>query len=129
FRIDSHGEEVYLFSADANGNLTGFSDGFSFGAAQNGVTFGRYIISTGEAQYPAQIVNTLGAANAGPRVGPVVINEIRYHPALGDAEFIELKSITNAPVKLYDPAYPTNGGKLDGAGFSSPPNVAMPANG
>ncbi len=103
FRLGSHGEEIYLYSADANGNLTGYSDGFSFGAAQNGVTFGRYIISTGEAQYPAQIINTLGAANAGPRVGPVVINEIRYHPALGDEEFIELKSITNAPVKLYDP--------------------------
>src|SRR2546430_6900945 len=31
FRLDSHGEEVYLYSADANGNLTGYSDGFSFG--------------------------------------------------------------------------------------------------
>src|SRR5262249_27767091 len=54
FLLDSHGEEVYLFSADAAGNLTGFSDGFSFGAAANGVTFGRYTTSTGEIQYPAQ---------------------------------------------------------------------------
>ena len=54
FRLDSHGEEIYLFSADANGNLTGYSDGFHFGAAQNGVSFGRAVISTGEAQYPAQ---------------------------------------------------------------------------
>jgi len=129
FRLGSHGEEIYLYSADANGNLTGYSDGFSFGAAQNGVTFGRYIISTGEAQYPAQIINTLGAANAGPRVGPVVINEIRYHPALGDEEFIELKSITNAPVKLYDPDYPTNTWRLHGVGFDFPSGAEIPANG
>src|SRR5205814_9908770 len=62
FRLDSHGEEIYLYSADANGNLTGYSDGFSFGAAQNGVTFARYVVSTGEAQYPASMANTLGAA-------------------------------------------------------------------
>ncbi|HKI70885.1 MAG TPA: lamin tail domain-containing protein, partial [Verrucomicrobiae bacterium] len=129
FRLDSHGEQVYLYSADAAGNLTGYSDGFSFGAAQNGVTFGRYVISTGEGQYPAQITNTLGAANAGPRVGPVVINEIRYHPALGDAEFIELKSITNAPVKLYDPNYPTNTWRLHGIGFDFPTGSEISPNG
>ena len=129
FRLSSHGEEIYLYSADANGNLTGYSDGFVFGAAQNGVSFGRYVISTGEAQYPAQIVNTLGTANAGPRVGPVVINEIRYHPAPGDEEFIELKNITNAAVKLYDPNYPTNTWRLNGTGFDFPSGAEIPANG
>ncbi|PYK02366.1 MAG: hypothetical protein DME23_01735 [Verrucomicrobia bacterium] len=129
FRLDSHGEEVYLFSADANGNLTGYSDGFSFGAAENGVSFGRYVISTGEAQYPAQVSNSLGGPNAGPRVGPIVVNEIRYHPALGDEEFVELKNITSSPVRLYDPNYPKNTWKLNGAGFTFPPNVEIPANG
>ena len=129
FRLDSHGEEIYLYSADASGNLTGYSDGFAFGAAQNGVSFGRYVISTGEAQYPAQSVNTLGALNAGPRIGPVVINEIRYHPALGDEEFIELKSVTNGPVKLYDPDFPTNTWRINGIGFDFPMNVEIPANG
>jgi hypothetical protein len=129
FRLDSHGEEIYLYSGDANGNLTGYSDGFSFGAAQNGVSFGRYLVSTGEAQYPAQLANTLGGANAGPRVGPVVINEIHYHPALGGDEFVELKSITNGPVKLYDTNYPTNRWRLNGAGFDFPTNVEIPANG
>jgi hypothetical protein len=129
FRLDSHGEEIYLYSGDANGNLTGYSDGFAFGAAQNDVSFGRYLISTGEAQYPAQWVNTLGGLNAGPRVGPVVINEIQYHPALGGDEFCELKSITNAPVKLYDPDYPTNRWRLNGVGFDFPTNVEIPPNG
>jgi hypothetical protein len=120
FRLDSHGEEIYLYSADAGGNLTGYSDGFAFGAAQNGVSFGRYVISTGEAQYPAQVTNTLGTANAGPRVGPVVINEFRYHPAVGEDEYIELKSITNGVVKLFDPNSPTNGWRLNGVGFDFP---------
>jgi hypothetical protein len=122
FRLDSHGEEIYLFSADANGNLTGYSDGFSFGSAQNGASFGRHAISTGEAQYPEQLTITLGQTNAGPRVGPVVINEIRYHPALGEVEFVELKNITAAPVKLFDPGHPTNTWKLNGTGFRFPPD-------
>ena len=36
-----------------------------------------------------------GAANAYPRVGPVVISEIMYNPLVGDAyEFIELRNVT-----------------------------------
>ena len=129
FRLDSHGEEIYLYSADTNGDLTGYSDGFAFGAAQNGVTFGRYIISTGEAQYPAQLVNTLGFTNAGPRVGPLVINEINYHPPAGGDEFIELKSITNGALPLYNLAYPSNTWRLHGAGFDFPTNVQVAPNG
>jgi hypothetical protein len=129
FRLDSHGEQIYLFSADAAGNLTGYSDGFTFGSAQNGVSFGRYVNSAGEAQYPAQLANSLGTTNIGPRVGPVVINEIQYHPAPGDDEFIELKSITNAPVKLYDSLFPTNTWKLNGVSYAFPTNVQIPANG
>lgn len=129
FRLNSHGEEIYLYSADTNGSLTGFSDGFAFGAARNGVSFGRYIISTGEPQYPAQILNTLGGTNAGPRVGPVVINEINYHPVPGGDEFIELLSISNGPVQLFDPAFPTNTWKLNGVGFNFPSNVTLAANG
>jgi hypothetical protein len=47
---------------------------------------------------------TPGAANAEPRVGPVVINEIMYHPP-GDsaAEYIELLNTSDASVTLWDP--------------------------
>jgi hypothetical protein len=129
FRLDSHGEEVYLYSADANGNLTGYSHGFSYGTAQNGVTFGRYVTSTGEAHYPPQLANTLGAPNAGPRVGPVVINEIHYHPPPLDDEFIELKNVTLNPIPLYDPSVPTNRWKLAGVGFDFPPQTLIPPRG
>jgi hypothetical protein len=129
FRLNSHGEDIYLYSGDTNGNLTGFSDGFTFGAAHNGVSFGRYVNSIGEAQYPAQLANSLGATNAGPRIGPVVINEIQYHPAPGGDEFIELKNITNVAVNLYDPSFPTNGWKLNGVGFDFPTGSQIAANG
>jgi hypothetical protein len=128
FRLDSHGEEIYLFSGGTDGSLTGYSDGFAFGAAQNGVSFGRYVTSTGEAQYPAQINNTLGQANSGPRIGPLVINEINYHPLTGD-EFIELKSITNGPLPLYNALYPTNTWRLNGVGYNFPMNVQIAPNG
>jgi hypothetical protein len=129
FRLDSHGEEIYLYSADASGNLTGYSDGFPFGAAQNGVTFGRYVISTGEAQYPGQLANTLGVSNAGPRIGPLVINEINYQPQPGGDAFIELKSITNGVLRLFDPSHPTNTWRLNGVGFDFPTNTVVAANG
>ncbi len=129
FRLDSHGEEVYLYSADAAGNLTGYSDGFSFGASANGVTFGRFVNSVGEIQYPPQSAPTLGSANAGPAVGPVVINEINFEPAAGDEEFVELKNITALAVKLYDAERPTNVWKLDGVGYMFPASSEIPGNG
>src|SRR5262249_29016140 len=100
-------------------------DGFAFGAAHNGASFGRYVISTGEAQYPAQLANSLGATNVGPRVGPLVINEINYHPPPGGDEFIELKSITNGVLKLYHPDYPTNTWRLNGVSFDFPVNTQV----
>ena len=42
FSLSSHGDEVFLYSADSSELLTGYSDGFSFGAAENPVSFGRY---------------------------------------------------------------------------------------
>ncbi len=129
FNLNSHGDEVYLYSADAAGNLTGFSDGFGFPAAQNGVSFGRYVNSVGDILYPPQSVNTLGSSNVGPRIGPVVINEIRYAPAAGFDEFVELKNLTASVVKLYDSLHPTNTWKLEGTGFYFPQGVEIAPNG
>ena len=133
FTFNSHGEAVYLFSGDATTNLTGYSHGFTFGAAENGVSFGRYIISTGEERFVAQISRTPGAANAGPRVGPVVLREIMYHPpdlpgGLDNAldEYIEVQNITDTVVQLFDPLYPTNTWHLrGGVDFDLPQNVSL----
>jgi hypothetical protein len=128
FSLRAEGDDLYLFSADAAGNLTGYSHGFSFGAAERGVTFGRYRLSMGEDDFTAQVANSLGGANAGPKIGPVVISEIHYHPDAGDDEFIELRNVTGEPVPLFDPTVPTNTWRLNGLGFDFPQGVTLGAN-
>jgi hypothetical protein len=137
FALSSLGEEVYLFSADPAGGLTGFVHGFRFGASENGVSFGRHVTHAGTEQFVAQIRTTLGAINSGPRVGPVVINELMYHPApvAGSDnntrdEFIELHNVSSEPVLLYHPAFPANTWRLRSAvQFDFPPNQVLPPNG
>ena len=125
FSLSSVGEEVYLFSP-----TLGYSHGFEFEAAFNGVSFGRFVTSVGEEHFASQTVRTLGAANAGPVVGPVVISEIHYHPAVGGVEFIELQNLTAQSVPLYDPAFPTNGWKLGGVSFEfAATSVVLPPQG
>jgi hypothetical protein len=111
FGLSSDGDEVWLFSADAAGGLTGYVHGHSFGAAEDGVSFGRHVTSVGQVHFVSQASRSLGASNTGPRVGPVVINEIMYRPPdIGgtndnsDDEYIELLNITGLPVPLFDGA-------------------------
>lgn len=127
FSLSSMGDEVYLLAGNANTNLTGYSHGFEFGGAANGVSFGRYLNSVGDELFPAQISLTLGSSNSGPRVGPVVINEIQYHPDVGLDEFIELHNIAGAPIALYDTSHATNRWRLNGLAYTFPTNTAIPA--
>jgi len=59
----------------------------------------------------------------------VVINEIHYHPEVGGIEFVEIKSITNGPIRLFDPSFPTNTWRINGLGFDFPTNTILPPNG
>ena len=104
FGLRASGETVYLHSGSA-GVLTGYSEQEKFDASEAGVSLGRYEKSTGTYNFVALSKATPGAANAAPKVGPVVINEIMYHPDTpADAEYVELLNISNEPVTLYDPA-------------------------
>ena len=134
FRFSELGESVYLFAADTSSNLTGYYHGYDFPAAPNGVSFGRYTNSLGEVQFVLQSAITLGTNNAYPRVGPIVITEIMYHPPDTNGadntldEFIELQNITATNVALYDPAYPTNAWHVDnGVTFAFPTNQTLAA--
>jgi hypothetical protein len=127
FALSSRGDQVYLFSADASGNLTGYDHGFAFGAASEGVSFGRHVISTGEEQFPAQITFSPGQTNAGPRIGPVVITEIHYHPPTAGDEFVELENIGGIAVALYDSTRPANTWRVNGLGYVLPPGVVLAA--
>jgi hypothetical protein len=135
FVLSSQGEEIYLLGGDANTNLTGYSHGFSFGAAENGVSFGRYVLSTGDEHFVAQISITPGETNSGPRVGPVVIRQIMYHPpdlpGVADNsadEYIELHNITTSTVPLFDDNNPPNRWRLrGGVSFDLSSNVSLGA--
>ena len=91
FSLDgAHGEDVYLVQTDARTNLVRFVDHEEFGAAANGESFGRWPSGSGRL-YPMQS-RTFGAANSGPRTGPVILGEIMYQPPSGSnhLEFIEI---------------------------------------
>jgi hypothetical protein len=83
--------------------------------------------------------STPGFANAGAKVGPVVINEIMYHPdwPVGGSytneqyEYIELLNISTAPVTLYDYEAGEPWKFTDGIEFTFPDNppATIPAGG
>ncbi|HXI52822.1 MAG TPA: lamin tail domain-containing protein, partial [Candidatus Saccharimonadales bacterium] len=138
FGLSSKGDSVWVFSGDANTNLTGYFHGFDFGPQALGRTFGRYVISTGEDHFPSQSSPTLGGPNSGPLVGPVVITEINYHPVnflypktnVDNTidEYIELQNISGTPAALYDDLNPHNTWRLGGGiGFSFPEGTVIPA--
>ncbi|MBN2508002.1 MAG: lamin tail domain-containing protein [Verrucomicrobia bacterium] len=147
----ARGDQVHLSAATTGGNLTGYRTFVTFGPSANGVSQGRIPTSIGAdfgplaartfgADTPASLEEFrtgAGASNAAPRVGPVVINEIMYHPVSfeggaaeenPDAEFVELLNFTSEEVLLYDPAHPTNAWKLqDAVRFEFPPGSRLPA--
>ena len=136
FALSSSGDELGLFSADGSSNLTGYFHGFNFGAAERGVALGRYRNSQGEEDFVAQSTNTLGSPNAYPKVGPLVVSEIMYHPPdLGTTnntrdEFLELQNISAGALPLFDPAHHTNTWRLRNAvDFDFPTNVSLPSGG
>lgn len=102
FQFSENGETVYLRSGQSGG-LTGYFEEEDFGASEKDVAFGRFEKSTGTFNFVAMSVNTPGLPNAYPKVGPVVITEIMYHPqANADAEYVELMNISGSAVTLYD---------------------------
>ena len=102
FQFSENGETVYLQSGH-DGVLTGYYTEEDFGASQRDIAFGRYQKSSGSFNFVATSSNTPGADNAYPKVGPVVITEIMYHPANNsDAEYVELENISSIPATLFD---------------------------
>ena len=123
FAFSEFGEEVIL-SAPDNGGLK-LIDRVKFGVSPNGVSLGRYVISTGAVEFPLQSKLTLGAPNAGPLVPPVVISEIAYHPSKGP-EYLVLTNSSDQVVPLYDPAVPADSWQVAGIGDNGGSYVLPP---
>jgi CotH protein/lamin tail-like protein/Fn3 domain-containing protein/Ig-like domain-containing protein/chitobiase/beta-hexosaminidase-like protein len=140
FALSSTGDEVYLASANAAGELTGYLTGFSFGPQMNGVTFGRYVTSLMQDRFVSQVSGTLNGPNSGPLIGDVVLSEVNYHPPAvfangaywnnSEDEFIELYNRGSSAVNLYHPSDSNVVWKLDKAvEFDFPPGTSIPAGG
>ena len=125
FALSSAGDAIYLFSADAEDNLTGYVRGFTFGSAENGVTFGREVWASGEEELLPQISETLGRENSGARIGPVIISELMYGPPVGADEFIELVNISSQTITLFDQQFPEHLWRIEGIDYIFPADATL----
>ena len=115
-------DDVWLLSADASGNLLDFENHVNLVASADNVSFGRWPNGTGDL-YPMKSV-TLGAANSGPLIGPVVFSEVMYSPPGNnpDLQFVELTNVTTQTVALSNTIAGVGAApwEIDGLGFSFP---------
>jgi hypothetical protein len=132
FGLSALGDEAYLFSANASGELTGYVTGFSYGASANGVSFGRERTSDGNEFFVARSSVTQGAPNSAVKVGPLVVTEIMFEPAPTGAfdntrdEFIEIRNSSAQSVTLYDSLHWTNAWRIrGGVDFDFPTGVSL----
>ncbi|MBK7998620.1 MAG: lamin tail domain-containing protein [Verrucomicrobia bacterium] len=121
--------ELWLSEADVAGVLTGARDGVKFGPSDHGISFGSVTTTVGEDFVPLA-TRTLGQTNSGPRVGPVIISEIMYHPETGGTEYIELQNLSSAQITLmaydYEPQLRTNTWRLSGGiDYAFPLNASI----
>ncbi|MCP4190209.1 MAG: DNRLRE domain-containing protein [Planctomycetaceae bacterium] len=100
FGLSRFGGQIYLSGGDQQGRLLGYREDQAYTSAEVGVTLGRYVKSTSATDFVRLQSPTAGAANDDPIVGPVVINEMMYHPVADESEFIELWNTSETPLQL-----------------------------
>jgi hypothetical protein len=110
FLLSALGDELIL-TATAAGVETGYRSQVRFGVSAENVSFGRVLTGSPagawKPEFWPQISRTIGSANGGSVVTPVIINEIHFHPIdlaggvdnLRD-EFVELHNPTTSAVDL-----------------------------
>ena len=125
FSFSANGDEAVLSSGDITGALTGYSHVVQVGASEFDISFGRHLNSQGATFYIAQKAQTFGFANAGPKVGPVILSELMIEPLAGNDEYVELRNISDQPVPLFDPANPANTWRVEGIGFNLPAAITL----
>ncbi|MCP4846332.1 MAG: hypothetical protein GY899_00095 [Verrucomicrobiaceae bacterium] len=124
FAISSGGDQIYLIEAN-NGTPVSFAADRDFDAARNGVSFGSHTNSQGDEFFTALEQLTLGAENANPFIGPLVITEIMYQNEPGRMDWIEVQNISGGAVDLFDPAIPEHLWKINGIDFEFPPGQTL----
>ena len=128
FALGSSGGRIYLTGGNSNGQLLGYREDQRYTAAEAGTALGRYTKSTGATDFVRLQTETSGAANSQPIVGPIVINEIMYHPEEGSVEFIELWNTSDVSVTLGD-AQGRSWRMRSAIDIDMPADAAIPADG
>ncbi len=109
-RLSSHGDVLYLFSADLEGNLTGWIHELPYGAVERNMSIGRIVGGDGREHFVAQPRPSLGLPNAnGSQIqAPVQFMEIltQTSTAAGVAvdsrlQFVEIRPRGNSSVSLF----------------------------
>ena len=132
FALSSLGDELILTAPFPDENRLRLVDSLDFDATATDVSVGRFPNGSGDFTTLASLTfgttnpSTVaefrsggGAANSTPKIGPVVINEIMYHPHQdNDAqyEYIELLNVS-------DDTWDISGWVLDGVNYTNPPGT------
>ena len=125
FALSDVGETIYLSSA-IDDELTDYQSKEDFGPSSEGETLGYYYKPSSDSyNFVAMKEATPSSMNTGPRIGPIVISEIMYNPAgNGDAEYIELLNVSNAPVTFFDAIKGRAWRISDGIDFEFPSDIS-----
>ena len=121
FALSAIGETIHLSSPE------GYAFKETFGPSEEAVTQGFYFKeSTNSYNFVAQESPSQGFTNRNPATGPIIISEIMYHPS-GDseAEFLELRNISEAPVTLFDSEQGAPWKMTDGIEFTFPSDAPV----
>lgn len=129
FGFSELGSDILLLESSGT-NVVRYLDTVDIPAMAREETAGVYTRSDAVLDFTELRAGTRNAANALPRVGPLVISEIHYQPVAGQAEFVEIVNISSSSVDLFDPANPANTWELDDAvTYRFPTGVSVPAGG
>lgn len=134
FLDPARGGSLFLHGVAESGELSGLRAEAKWEATDLGLSVGPVPTSLG-VDYPLLTSPSLGTTNAAPRISPVVINEIHYHPTGGAVdleldEYIELFNRTAGEVPFYASSGDrTNTWHLRSAvDFDFPPETSVAAN-
>lgn len=130
FSFSRNGDLIFLAATNSNGELTGYSEIYTFEAMFENESFGRHTNSLGNTYLVRQNEPTIGNSNANPKIGPLVFDKIMYSPDAFLDQFIVLKNISSDPLTLTSNyLIDSNAYKVSGIGFKFPLNqVTLQAN-
>ena len=103
----AQGDNVWLVIADESGRVQTFVDDVHFGSTSVGEALGR--VPNGSGRLAPMSSVTLGAENASPRVGPVVLTEVNYNPGPpSEAALANHAGVTSADLEFIEVHNPTS---------------------